>query len=382
MILKGTRKESLNCGWMEALTNSDEMRRSLIVRFDCGFIREDVPVASFLTGNVRGNRDVVVGDILKSTSDGEMVVLQVSSRKSSVRFVNTGNIVENIQKDALLKGYVKDRVSKAEKAVVVESKAAERAINHIKVKSEAQRKREVAKTLRKQKADDKLFKQAEKLRLRKEYWDNKSVKDKQLLDNALVALNTNLHADQLSENPNDLNIDFKDRDGKWVLRYGAGGSTFTQTRLGRYHNNMTQRIGRGKAYGDVIISDEFLDAQKFSDWATQQPGWGMGYHLDKDLLGKGSRLYSADTCCFIPATINFSLAAGTSTKTIVTQCKDGWKVQFVKNNLKIFLGMYPSESEGIAAYRKYQEMYLQSLAIFYKNKISEAAFSALMSWKF
>lgn len=382
MVVKGDRKESINCGWMEALEGGVK-GQFISVKFDCGFVRNNVRPAAFVTGNVRGSLEPVVGDTLKTTSDGAVEILKLSSRNCTVRFLDTGNVISGLQKDALLCGYVKDKISKAKRVKESSLVAAEMSATHIEklrlssLKAANERKRIDARAVAMQKAAKVRLEKEQKRKA--EFHANAVERNNTLRENAIRAVSSvDFKID--TENPNDLNIDFKDRQGKWVLRFKMGDK-FIQTRLGRFHNNMTQRVGRGKSYGDVIVSDEFMGAQQFCDWAVQQDGWGKGYHLEKDLLFKGNRVYSPSTCCFVPAAINHGIIVR-STKSIVTECKDGWQVQFQKNNFKIFLGVYSTEAEGILAYEKYCESYAHKLAEIYKNKISESAFEKLSHWQY
>lgn len=63
------------------------------------------------------------------------------------------------------------------------------------------------------------------------------------------------------------------------------------------------------SYMGVGISLDFLNFQNFAKWFYDQPGHDKSdFHLDKDLLSKpGLVIYSAETCCFVPAQINCTL---------------------------------------------------------------------------
>lgn len=65
-------------------------------------------------------------------------------------------------------------------------------------------------------------------------------------------------------------------------------------------------------YKDCTVCDEWLTFSKFKTWMQIQD-W-EGKELDKDLLGNG-KLYSPETCCFIPSGLNkFMSCDNTRTK--------------------------------------------------------------------
>ena len=55
-------------------------------------------------------------------------------------------------------------------------------------------------------------------------------------------------------------------------------------------------------YAGCSVSDDWLVFSNFKRWMEQQD-W-RGKELDKDVLVKGNRVYSNDTCCFIPSKLN------------------------------------------------------------------------------
>lgn len=62
--------------------------------------------------------------------------------------------------------------------------------------------------------------------------------------------------------------------------------------------------GLKPTYADVVVCEEWHNLQVFGEWILNHPFYGLGYHLDKDLLFKGNRLYSPNTCTLIPDEIN------------------------------------------------------------------------------
>jgi len=64
------------------------------------------------------------------------------------------------------------------------------------------------------------------------------------------------------------------------------------------------RLKKYPSYKGCTVSKEWLCYQNFAKWYTEHESYGMGYELDKDLLVKGNKVYSEDTCCMIPREIN------------------------------------------------------------------------------
>lgn len=87
-------------------------------------------------------------------------------------------------------------------------------------------------------------------------------------------------------------------NGKKTPEYIIWGSMLTRCYSEKYKL-------RYKAYDGCTVSDNFKNFQYFAEWCNNQPGFNeVGYQLDKDLLISGNKLYSEDTCVFIPRVLN------------------------------------------------------------------------------
>lgn len=187
-----------------------------------------------------------------------------------------------------------------------------------------------------------------------------------------------------------IDVDFKDRNGKWVLRTRQN-EEFIQTRLGRLHNNVTQRAKKQgsyqaihNTYEGVTISELFQDAQKFCDWVVEQPGWGLGYSLDKDLLIPGNREYSETSCVFLPNCINVTIQKSRKNGTLgaykSSRYDSRWFSKADTIGGLVYLGTFPTAESASEAYVEFKELYVKTLAEKYKSTIDPRAFDALMSW--
>jgi len=63
-------------------------------------------------------------------------------------------------------------------------------------------------------------------------------------------------------------------------------------------------------YKDVIVCKEWHNFQNFAEWFEENNI--EGFQLDKDILIKGNKIYSPDTCCFVPNEINLLLTKNNS----------------------------------------------------------------------
>jgi hypothetical protein len=68
-----------------------------------------------------------------------------------------------------------------------------------------------------------------------------------------------------------------------------------------YSRAYTNRTG-SKAYKDSTVCEEWLVFSVFKTWMESQQ-W-QGLDLDKDMMYPGNKLYSPETCAFIPRKIN------------------------------------------------------------------------------
>ena len=64
-------------------------------------------------------------------------------------------------------------------------------------------------------------------------------------------------------------------------------------------------LARKPTYAGCTVSDNFKNFTFFKNWCNKQVGFGEKYFsLDKDILLKGNKLYSEDTCAFVPRELN------------------------------------------------------------------------------
>ena len=145
---------------------------------------------------------------------------------------------------------------------------------------------------------------------------------------------------------------------------------------------------RQPTYQDVACSKEWLSMTKFIKDVSQMEGFGLsGWELDKDILVKGNKLYSKDTCCFVPHEINMLLtkrdnARGEHPVGIYFHKATGkFMAQLNINGQKKFLGYFTIPEEAFQAYKLAKEDYIKVVAQKWKHQLDERVFQALLAYE-
>jgi hypothetical protein len=132
-------------------------------------------------------------------------------------------------------------------------------------------------------------------------------------------------------------------------------------------------------YRDVLCCDEWLLFENFYEWLHSQPNFDKWKDLkwsaiDKDILIKGNKVYSPETCCLVPVNVNNLFVKHDALR---GECPIGVFVEGDKyvaqctNSIigkSIRIGLYDSAIEAFEAYKKYKENLIKEIAdIEYKN---------------
>ena len=141
-------------------------------------------------------------------------------------------------------------------------------------------------------------------------------------------------------------------------------------------------------YEGCKVSDNFLYYEYFYEWCHKQIGFNnKDWQMDKDLLIKGNKVYSEDSCIFLPREINQLLVKCTASrgKYLIGVCWCNTKKAFVarvsKNKGKQeFLGHFKTEIEAFNAYKQAKEAFVKEQANKWKSQIDDRAYEALMNY--
>ena len=142
-------------------------------------------------------------------------------------------------------------------------------------------------------------------------------------------------------------------------------------------------------YESCEVSDKFKSYEYFYEWCHKQIGFNNeGWHLDKDLLVKGNKVYSEHTCVFIPREINQLLTKRTASRGeyLIGVCLDktnkSFKAQMNKNKGKPeHLGYFKTELEAFKAYKTAKESFIKEQASNWEDQIDPRAYEALMNYE-
>lgn len=150
---------------------------------------------------------------------------------------------------------------------------------------------------------------------------------------------------------------------------------------------------RQPAYIGCKACEEWHNFQNFSDWDKEN------YYkiedeimeLDKDILVKHNKIYSPETCIYVPQTINslFTKCDRSRGESVIgTSLKDGkYQVRCNVINLKTrkfkreYLGRYTSEQEAFEVYKQFKENYIKEIANYFKKQIPQKLYQAMYDYE-
>ena len=142
------------------------------------------------------------------------------------------------------------------------------------------------------------------------------------------------------------------------------------------------------SYTGCSVDPRWHNFQNFAKFYIEHPHREVGWQLDKDLLLKGNKLYSPETCVFLPRELNGIIIRNSSIRGL-----HPIGVSYSKSNSKFraacqdgcggneFLGYFTTPLEAFLCYKLFKEATIKSQAMKWKNLISPAAFKALMEYE-
>ena len=138
-------------------------------------------------------------------------------------------------------------------------------------------------------------------------------------------------------------------------------------------------------YKGCRVEDYLLNFQHMAEWIDENyykvPGERMC--LDKDILNKGNKIYSRETCIFVPQRINTLFTKRDNDRgknpigmtelplgNYIVQCNDG-------NGKSVYLGVYSTKGEAFRVYKEYKEKVIKEVIDSYEGIIPEPYYTRL-----
>ena len=181
----------------------------------------------------------------------------------------------------------------------------------------------------------------------------------------------------------------KDRLSPSIYGIGVVGTKYltyecgVQTKEYTLWKNMLERCysdtykKKHPTYKDCEVSENFKSFEYFYEWCHSQIGFSnQGWHLDKDLLTEGNKVYSENICVFIPSEINKVLVKREALRGEyligVSWHKKGKAFVATVNKNKgkqEHLGSFTTEIEAFNAYKQAKESFIKEQANKWESQI-------------
>lgn len=164
-------------------------------------------------------------------------------------------------------------------------------------------------------------------------------------------------------------------------------------------NNMLKRCynkdfkNKCDTYENVTCCSEWLNFENFYEWLHSQTNFNNWYNgdkwaVDKDILFKGNKVYSPETCCLVPSNVNSLFLkcdkARGDCPVGVNKKDNGFQARCQNpflNNYE-YIGFYSTKSNAFYAYKHYKENLIKQIAeIEYNNgNITGQCYEAMMNY--
>lgn len=172
-----------------------------------------------------------------------------------------------------------------------------------------------------------------------------------------------------------------DENGKHTKCYEAWLNMLERCYDPKYHE-------KKPTYKGCSVCKEWHNFQNFAEWyySNYYKLENERMELDKDILYKANKIYSAETCVFVPHSINKLFVKSNKIRGEyyigVSKDKNGFRAYLSKGNGKrIYLGYYDTPEEAFLAYKHAKEEYIKEVAEKYKSQIPQKLYDAMITYE-
>lgn len=145
-------------------------------------------------------------------------------------------------------------------------------------------------------------------------------------------------------------------------------------------------------YENVSCCKEWLFFENFYEWLHSQSNFekwlhGKRWAIDKDILVKGNKVYSPETCCLVPQNVNSLFVKSNAVRGDlpigVQKHQKKYRACFNIFNKYVKLPVKNSINEAFTDYKIYKEHYIKQIAkIEYSNgNITKRCYDAMINYK-
>lgn len=137
-----------------------------------------------------------------------------------------------------------------------------------------------------------------------------------------------------------------------------------------------------KPYLDCKVCNDWMIFSNFNKWFEEN--YIDGFVLDKDILSKGEKIYSPDTCCFVPSCINTMVARrgkkknGLPTGVFYTLNNTRFFAAITVNGKTERIGTFDTIEEASRAYNNKRKEIIIQVADKYKNMLDCKVYDAII----
>lgn len=139
------------------------------------------------------------------------------------------------------------------------------------------------------------------------------------------------------------------------------------------------------SYKGCKVEDYLLNFQHMGEWIEENYYEVSGEQmcLDKDILCKGNKVYSRDTCIFVPKRINSLFtkcdkSRGKNPIGVIELLSGNYQAYCNNGNGKsVCLGTYKTKKEAFQVYKQYKEKLIKEVIDLYEGVIPEPFYSRL-----
>lgn len=142
-------------------------------------------------------------------------------------------------------------------------------------------------------------------------------------------------------------------------------------------------IERSKFYEDCSVCQEWFNFQNFALWFDDNyyTVEDQRMELDKDILKKGNKIYSPETCVFVPKNINLIFVKSNSNRGnlpigITKSSKNTFRVRCGSK----YIGNFYSIEDAFFSYKQEKEKQIKELADKYKEYIPSKLYEVMYNY--